>query len=45
MVGTIISKKSSFSITELKNYLEIKAKIEGEKTSNVDNGRPRIGFK
>jgi transitional endoplasmic reticulum ATPase len=42
MILTIESKKSSISISELNNYLGIKAKMEGTHTNN--NERPKIGF-
>lgn len=40
----IKSKKSSLSKEQLQEYLQIKARMEGE-TQSENNNRPRIGFK
>jgi len=43
LLETIKNNKPSISLSELNNYITIKAKMEG--TINNTNDRPRIGFK
>jgi transitional endoplasmic reticulum ATPase len=43
LITTIKSKKSSISIQELNDYIQIKQKMEGE--APLENIRPTIGFK
>lgn len=43
LLETIKSNKPSISLSELNNYIEIKAKMEGQQSNT--NERPRIGFK
>ena len=43
LLETIKSNKPSISLSELHSYIEIRAKMEGQQSSN--NERPRIGFK
>ena len=43
IIETIINNRPSITLTELNSYVAIKAKLEGEKTSNT-NSRTPIGF-